>query len=124
MKYFEECFICPNCGTPLYKKSVMQDENIKEKRFCGRCGFDIAAAKTEALKQLEEQAKPSVEGSEENGRSSADKKVCNTYIKFVFENLEEVQTKLHRLVELEKEARTLMRELASEELILRSEVRW
>lgn len=63
-------------------------------------------------------------GVEENSQSSAGRKVCNTYIKFVFENLEEVQTKLHRLVELEKEARTLMQELASEELILRSEVRW
>lgn len=61
MKYFEECFICPNCGTPLYKKSVMQDEDTKKKRFCGRCGFDIAAAKAEALKQLEKQDNPSAE---------------------------------------------------------------
>lgn len=56
MKYFEEYFICPNCGKPLYKKSVMQDEDTREERFCGRCGFDIAAAKTEALKQIEETA--------------------------------------------------------------------
>ncbi len=63
-------------------------------------------------------------GEEENSQSSADRKVCNTYVKFVFENLEEVQAKLHRLVELEKEARTLLQELASEELILRSEIRW
>lgn len=64
MKYFEECFICPNCGTPLYKKSVMQDEDTKKKRFCGRCGFDIAAAKAEALKQLEKQDNPSAEKSD------------------------------------------------------------
>lgn len=51
-----------------------------------------------------------------------DRKTCNTYIKFVFENLEEVQTKLHRLVELEKETRALMQELASEKLILTWEI--
>lgn len=63
-------------------------------------------------------------GTEENGQSSADRKVCSTYIKFVFENLEEVQAKLHRLVELEKEARTLMQELSSEKLIMGAEVEW
>lgn len=51
-----------------------------------------------------------------------DRKTCNTYIKFVFENLEEVQTKLHRLVELEKETRALMQELNSEKLILTWEI--
>ena len=61
---------------------------------------------------------------EKNNQSTDGKNICNTYVKFIFENLEEVQTKLHRLVELEKEARTLLQELTSEKLILKSEIRW
>ena len=75
MKYVEECCICPNCGTPLYKKSAMQDEDTKEKRFCGRCGFNIAAAKTEALKQLEEQTKIQAESCENTDESQNKDKV-------------------------------------------------
>ena len=63
-------------------------------------------------------------GKKRNDQIPNGKNIHNTYIKFVFENLEEVQAKLHRLVELEKEARTLMQELSSEKLILGAEVEW
>lgn len=62
-------------------------------------------------------------GKKGNDQISDGKNIHNTYIKFVFENLEEVQAKLHRLVELEKEARTLMQELSSENLILKWEIK-
>lgn len=61
---------------------------------------------------------------EKKDHSSDGRNICNTYVKFVFENLEDVQMKLHRLIELEREARTLLQELASEELIIKSEIRW
>lgn len=54
MKLFEKFFVCPNCKSPLYRKSAMKHGILKDDEYCGRCGAKIASAKEKALAKLKE----------------------------------------------------------------------
>lgn len=52
VKYFKKFFVCPNCKSPLYRKSAMKLGAFKDCEYCGKCGAKIASAKEKALARI------------------------------------------------------------------------
>lgn len=49
MKLFAKFFICPNCKSPLMRKSALKHGAVTTNDYCGKCGTKIASAKKKAL---------------------------------------------------------------------------
>ena len=49
MKLFAKFFICPNCKSPLMRKSALKRGAVTANDYCGKCGAKITSAQKKAL---------------------------------------------------------------------------